>query len=156
MRLEIVKRDGFCICGYAVETNAANNDADLSQLFAYFFSEDREKSLLDLTGGKKGYYGLSWYTAGHESYYYLLGIEVAADAQPPDGAILKVIPPAEFAVARFSAEDDIMKAWTEFFYAAIPAEGYAPDEGHGYYFEFYPEDVHANYELWTPVVRSNA
>ena len=155
MKLKIVQRSGFLICGYAVETNAANSNADVSKLYTDFFNENREKMLMNLSGSKKGYYGLMWYTSEHERYCYMLGLEVSEDNLPPKDTILKAIPPADFAVAEFSGEDDNIKAWTEFFYTAIPAAGYAPDKAHGYYFEYYPESVNGKYELWTPVVRAN-
>ena len=161
MELKIVQRNGFCICGYAVETDAANNDSDISELYADFFSSGKEKILANLPGSKKGYYGLSWYTSGHERYCYLLGMEVSADIMPPEGAVLKEIPPAVFAYAGFPSQDlgksgtDVKQAWTDFFFTEIPAAGYTPDEAHGYYFEYYPESVHGKYELWTPVVKAN-
>ena len=43
-----------------------------------------------------------------------------------------------------------METWTESFY--IPEAGYAPDEAHGFYFEYYPDEVYGRCELWTPVV----
>jgi len=155
MKIRIVERDGFCVCGHAVETNAANNNRDISELYKDFFSGNREGPLMRLSGSKKGYYGLTWYTSGHERYCYLLGIEVSGDNTPPKDAVLREVPASVFAVASFDRGADIIGAWNEFFYKAIPEAGYSPNEGHGYYFEYYPEDVYGKYELWTPVLKLN-
>ena len=63
------------------------------------------------------------------------------------------IPPAEYAVVRFPAGSSLIEAWTVFFNTAIPAAGYSPDQEHGFFFEYYPEDVHGAFELWTPVIK---
>lgn len=93
-----------------------------------------------------------WYTQGHEKYCYLLGIEVGSDNTPPADALLKQIPRASYAVARYDSKKDALEAWTEFFFTDIPEAGFAPDERINLYFEYYPENAHGDYELWTPVV----
>jgi len=153
--MKLVDKETFYICGYAVETTATQNDKDISDLYGYFFEKANETLLLDLQGSKKGYFGLSWYTLGHEKYCYLLGIEVGKDNQPPENAILKTVPKALYAVAWFPHDKDIKEAWTEFFYTDIPKEGYAPNELQNLYFEYYSESVHGDYELWVPVVKAN-
>ena len=150
--MEFIERETFCVCGYAVETTAAQNDADISALYKDFFDTDKESVLLRLNGGKKGYYGLSWYTRGHEKYCYLLGIEVGGENAPPENALLKILEKTLYAVARYPRDKDIMEAWNEFFFTDIPGEGYAPNAPYNLYFEYYPEDVHGDYELWVPVV----
>jgi len=151
--MTLLTRDTFHICGYAVETTAAQNDKDISGLYKDFFNSGKDVALLRLKGGKKGFFGLSWYTQGHEKYCYLLGIEVDKDNTPPDGALLKTLDQTLYAAARYPHDKNIMDAWTEFFNTDIPAEGYAPDEQYNLYFEYYPEDVHGNYELWVPVIK---
>jgi hypothetical protein len=43
-----------------------------------------------------------------------------------------------------------LEAWRNYF-ENISATGYASDESHGIYFEFY--DKNGNFELWAPVKR---
>ena len=152
--MEFIERDTFHVCGYAVETTAAQNDADISALYQDFFDADKEIVLLGLGGSRKGYYGLSWYTQGHEKYCYLLGIEVGPDNEPPVGTQIKTLVRTLYAVARYSRDKDIMEAWNEFFFSDIPNEGYAPNAEYNLYFEYYPGDVHGDYELWVPVVKA--
>jgi len=153
--MKLVERETFYICGYAVETTAEQNNNDISSLYGNFFETGKEAALLRLQGSKRGYYGLSWYTKDHEKYCYLLGIEVGRVNEPPENALLKVVSRTTYAVADYPHEKDIMKAWNEFFYTDIPKAGYAPNEQHNLYFEYYPESVHGDYELWVPVVKSN-
>jgi hypothetical protein len=54
----------------------------------------------------------------------------------PQDAMLKVVPPANYAVAKIDAGTSLVDTWTEFFYTAIPSRGFAPDESHGFYFEY--------------------
>lgn len=153
MDIEIKHRNKFYICGYTVETTLENNDADISRLYSSFFGTEKERSLPGLPGCRPGYYGLEWYTEGHKSFFYLLGREVSGECGAPEGSLLKSVPPAEYAAAKFPAGSSLIEAWTEFFNSAIPAAGYAPDEKHGFYFEYYPEDVRGVFELWTPVIK---
>jgi len=46
-------------------------------------------------------------------------------------------------------------AWNEFFYTDIPNSGDTPNEHQNLYFEFYPESVDGDYELWVPVVKAH-
>jgi predicted transcriptional regulator YdeE len=153
--MKLIERETFHICGYGVETNAAQNDEDLSKLYNDFFDSDKESILLRLQGSKRGYYGLMWYTQGHEKYCYLLGIEIGGESEPPENAMLKTAVKAVYAVASYSHDKDGIEAWNEFFYVDIPKEGYAPDEKQNLYFEYYPESVDGDYELWVPVIKAN-
>ncbi len=74
---------------------------------------------------------------------------------PDVGAELKEIPAALYAVAPFGKDYDGVKAWTDFFFEAIPQAGYAPDYEHGFFFEYYPDGANGDYELWTPVVKAD-
>ena len=153
--MKIIERDTFYICGYGIETTAEKNAEDLSKLYKDFFDSDKESILLDLQGSKKGYFGLMWYTSGHEKYYYLLGIEVDKENEPPENAILKTVPKTTYAVAYYPHDKDAIEAWTEFFYTDIPKEAYVPNEDFNLYFEHMPKNVDGDYELWVPVVKSD-
>lgn len=152
--MTFVERDTLHICGYAAETDAAHNADDLSALYADFFNNGRESLLLELPGSKKGFYGLMWYTQGHEKYAYLLGIEVDSGCTPPAGSILKTIPKTTYAVSCYPQGKDAIEAWSEFFFTDIPKEGYAPNKQLNLYFEFFPKSVEGEYELWVPVVKA--
>ena len=153
--MKLVERDTLHICGYAEETDAKHNGDDLSALYKDFF-DNKVSNLMSLPGSKKGYYGLMWYTHGHEKYCYLLGTQVRGDCQPPANSTLKTIPKTTYAVACYPHDKDIIEAWTEFFYTDIPNAGYAPNEQLNLYFEFFPESVEGDYELWVPVVKADA
>lgn len=153
--MRFIERDAIHICGYVVETDARHNADDLSNLYKDFFDNNKESLLLSLHGSKKGFYGLMWYTQGHEKYCYLLGIEVGRECEPPADSVLKTIPETTYAVSNYSHEKDAIEAWGEFFFTDIPSEGYAPNEQLNLYFEFFPESVEGDYELWVPVVKVN-
>ncbi len=110
---------------------------------------------MDLDGSKKGYYGLIRYIQGHERYCYLLGIEVAQENTIPESAVLMKVPKATYAMARFSQGEDIIKAWAEFFYHQIPKAGLEINDEHNLYFEYYPDSVCGEFELWVPVVKTD-
>lgn len=154
--MKLIERDAFHICGYAVETDAAQNTDDLSGLYKEFFDNDMESVLLNLAGAKKGFYGLMRYTQGHEKYSYLLGIEVGEKNEPPEHALIKAIPKTTYAVAAYPHDKDAVEAWGEFFFTDIPDKGYAPNEELNLYFEYFPNNVDGDYQLWVPVVKANA
>ena len=153
MEIELVEKETVFLCGYSVETSLAENDRDVSALYDDFFRNGKEEILMNLKDSKKGYYGLSWYTQGHDRYCYLLGIEVGQENTAPENAVLKKIPKTTYAMARFPQGEDILKAWNAFFYNEIPSHGFRINEEHNLYFEFYPGSVHGEFELWVPVVK---
>ena len=153
MDINLVEKETFFICGYSVETTLEQNDKDVSALYDDFFQSGKEALLMNLEGSKKGYYGLSWYSQGHERYCYLLGLEVGHEDTVPGDAIMKVVPKTIYAMARFPQGEDIIKAWTDFFYNTIPRAGYKVNNEYNLYFEFYPGSVRGEFELWVPVVK---
>lgn len=154
MDINLILRETFTICGYSVETTLEQNDMDVSALYDDFFQNNKEATLLNLAGGQKGYYGLTWYTQGHERYVYLLGIEIGPENTAPEHAVIKTIPKMTYAMQRFPKETDIIRAWTEFFYHEIPAARYQVNEEPNLYFEYYPDSVKGSFELWVPVVKA--
>ncbi len=155
MDINIMERDTFFICGYLVETTLEQKDKDVSALYGDFFYNSKDTILMTLKGSKKGYYGLNWYTKGHERYCYLLGIEVEQDIIAPVNSILKEIAKTTYAVARFPKGEDIIKVWTEFYYNEIPKVGLKVNQEHNLYFEYYPYNVNDEFELWVPVVKAD-
>jgi predicted transcriptional regulator YdeE len=58
-------------------------------------------------------------------------------------------------VARFTKGENIIKAWTEFYYNEVPKTRYIVNEEQNLYFEYYPTNVNGEYELWIPVVKAD-
>lgn len=154
MEINFVEKETFFVCGYSVETTLEQNDKDISALYEDFFRSGKETALMKLKGSKKGYYGLSWYTQGNEKYCYLLGIEASKENTVPENAVLKEVPKTTYAMVRFPKGEDILKAWNDFFYYAIPGAGFKVNEAHNRYYEYYPGSVHGEFELWVPVVKA--
>ena len=156
MKIHFVDRDDFYICGYSVETTLKENDKDIAALLQSYFRNGKSEQIDEIAKNKnQEYYGLSWYTKLHERYRYLLGKEIINPGTIPVGAELKLIPRTHYAVGSFGQETDIIQAWTDFFYSAVPGLGYAPNFEQGFWFEYYPDGIHGEYELWMPVVKTN-
>lgn len=155
MEIKLLDRDTFFVCGYSVETTLAQNDKDIAALYSSFVQEGKEATLLNLNGSRKGYYGLTWYTQGHERYCYLLGLEVGRRNAIPTNAVLKEVSETTYAMAHFSQGENIIQAWTEFFYTEIPKTGFGVDGERNLYFEYYPGSFDGEYELWVPVVKAD-
>ena len=156
MQIRFINKADFLICGYSVETSLDDSSKDVAELYSDYFNTEKA-SLIDNAVNNKAteYYGLMWYLEGHERYNYLLGKETANLSAVPAEAETKLINAALYAVSYFERAHDNAKAWTDFFFEAIPQAGFAPDYEHGFFFEYYPEGVNGNYELWTPVVKAD-
>lgn len=154
MQIRFIDKADFQICGYSIETSLDESGQDVAALYSDYFNSGKVAMINNVAKSRAAeYYGLMWYLEGHERYRYLLGKETVNLSITPDKAELKEIPAACYAVASFEKDYDAVKAWTDFFFQAIPSAGYAPDYEHGYFFEYYPDGVEDNYELWTPVVK---
>ncbi|MCL2050626.1 MAG: effector binding domain-containing protein [Lachnospiraceae bacterium] len=156
MQIHFVDKADFQICGYSIETSLGESGKDVAALYNDYFNTEKAM-LIDSVAKTKAadYYGLMWYLESHERYRYLVGKETVNLSVIPAEAELKKIPAALYAVASFDKDFDGVKAWTDFFFEAIPEAGYAPDYAHGFFFEYYPDGVNGNYELWTPVVKAD-
>ena len=154
MQIHFVDKTDFQICGFSIETSLEESGQDVAALYKDYFDSGKAKTIDNITKAKGDeYYGLMWYLEGHERYSYLLGKETDNPSHVPAKAELKEIPAALYAVASFEKDYDGVKAWTDFFFEAIPKEGYAPNYEHGFFFEYYPDGVNGSYELWSPVVK---
>ena len=155
MQIRFIDKTDFQICGYSVETSLEESNQDVTALYSDYFSSDKAMFIDNIAKSKATeYYGLMWYLEGHERYRYLLGKETVNLSLIPNEAEIKEIPAAFYAVASFEKDYDGVKAWTDFFFEAIPQAGYTPDYQHGFFFEYYPDGVNGEYELWTPVVKA--
>lgn len=156
MEIRFVDRDDFYVCGYSVETTLEENDKDIAALLQSYFHDGKSEQIDEIAKNKgPEYYGLSWYTKPHERYRYLLGKEVVSPQTIPVGAEMKLVPKTHYAVGSFDQGTDIIQAWTDFFYSAVPGLGYAPNFEHGFWSEYYPDGLQGRYELWIPVVKAN-
>jgi len=156
MQIRFIDKTGFQICGYSVETSLEESNQDVAALYSDYFSSGKAMLIDNIAkGNATEYYGLMWYLEGHKRYRYLLGKEIVNLSMTPNEAEIKEIPSAFYAVASFEKDYDGVKAWTDFFFEAIPQAGYTPDYNHGFFFEYYPNGVNGEYELWTPVVKAD-
>jgi len=156
MQIRFVDKADFQISGYSVETSLDESSKDLTALYNDYFNTEKAILIDNVAKNRAAeYYGLIWYMEGHERYRYLLGKETVNPSAIPVEAELKEIPAALYAVAYFENDYDNVKAWTDFFFEAIPQAGYEPDYEHGFFFEYYPDGINGNYELWTPVVKAD-
>ena len=156
MQIRFIDKTDFQICGYSVETSLEESNQDVAALYSDYFSSGKATLIDNIAkGNATEYYGLMWYLEGHKRYRYLLGKEIPNLSMTPNEAEIKEIPSALYAVASFEKDYDGVKAWTDFFFEAIPQAGYAPDYNHGFFFEYYPNGVNEEYELWTPVVKAD-
>jgi len=150
--MDLVRRHTFTVCGWAVDTDAEHNDRDLKALYDDFFGSGKDAILRGLAA-KPGLIGLTWYTTpDHTRYTYLLGGEVNAVSPIPDGALTRTLPTSRYAVASYEVAKDIIAAWTEFFFTDIPLAGWVPNLDINLFFEYYPDGVDGDYQLWVPVV----
>jgi predicted transcriptional regulator YdeE len=155
MQIRFIDKADFQICGFSVETSLEESNQDVEALYSDYFESDKVSMINNVAKSRtEEYYGLMWYLEGHERYHYLLGKETVSLSATSIKAELKEIPTALYAVASFEKDYDAVKAWTDFFFEAIPQAGYALDYEHGFFFEYYPDGVNGNYELWSPVVKN--
>ena len=143
MDVRFEDRGAFLVSGFAAETSPTTNETDLRALW----SEYKDK-LTSMPESRNSLYGVLWYTE-NRSFFYLLGIESGEAAL--EGPSTRVeIPAARFAVAKVPAYKTASESWTVLFDKELPERGFAPDQEHGKYFEYYDEN--GDCELWTPVI----
>lgn len=148
--LRLCSRNTFLIAGNSMETSLETCRMDLEKLWRDY--DSAKKKLYDLFGAREDFYGFMWKTeVSKNSYFYLIGIEVAKAENLPEKAEIKRIPSAEYAVVLVQSSLSAVEAWTEFYNKVLPEAGYIPAAGHDFDFEYYPHGAGKDYELWTPV-----
>jgi predicted transcriptional regulator YdeE len=108
--------------------------------------------LNNFTKNPNEYYGVIWYTKLHESYKYLIGQELKNKTEKFE---IKIIPEGQYAYSKFSQNFDAIEAWTDFYEKGIPEIGHEPIEKNDIAFEYYPNGLGGDYELWS-LVKKNA
>jgi predicted transcriptional regulator YdeE len=150
MEVKLVERKEIIIGGFSVETTLENNEKDLELLYNDFHKSKKDL-LHGFTKNTTEYFGVIWYTKLHESYKYLLGqkiMDIIYDIE----TIL--IPEGLYAFAKFPQGYDGIKAWTDFYQVGIPKTGYKPKEISDIAFEYYPNGLNGEYELWSLVEKN--
>jgi len=141
MNIRFENRDKFKVCGYMIESDEENFEHDVGQLW-----NKHENELKKIPESNSCLYAVTWYTdETQERYCYLVGIETN---KPHNEMVCVEIPAGHFVIASIPKGMTRLEAWWNYF-EDVPAKGYAPDESHGIYFEFY--DKNGNFEIWAPV-----
>ena len=147
MDIRFENREKFKVCGYKIVSDEENFERDVEPLW-----NKHETELRKIPESKSCLYGVTWYKDKTQGlYYYLVGVETA---KPQDDMVCVEVPAAHFIVATIPKGMTRLEAWWNLpFEDVVPAKGYAPDESHGIYFEFY--DKNGNFEIWAPVIPMN-
>ena len=141
MEIRFENRDKFKVYGYLIESDEENFERDVEPLW-----KKHENELRQIPESKSCLYGVTWYTdETHQRYYYLVGIETS---KPQSDMVCVEIPAGHFVIATIPKGMTRLEAWWKYF-EDVPSRGYAPDEKHGIYFEFF--DKNRNFEIWAPV-----
>ena len=150
MEIKLVERSEFIIGGFSIETTLVNSNRDTEILYNDF-NNGKMELLSNFTKNTKEYYGVLWYTKLHESYKYLIGQEIIEKTKDFE---IKIIPKGMYAYSKFPKDYDGIKAWTEFYEEGIPKTGYKPKEKDDIAFEYYPNGLNGEYELWSLVEKN--
>jgi len=150
MEVKLVQRKEIIIGGFSVETTLENSQNDVEVLYKDFYN-GKMQILNNLTEKTNEYYGVIWYTKLHESYMYLIGQEISKKSKDFE---TKTIQEGQYAYSKFPKNYDGIKAWTEFYEKGIPEIGYKPIEKNDIAFEYYPNGLDGDYELWSLVEKN--
>jgi len=151
MEVKMVERKEAIIAGFSIETTLENNNKDTEALFNDF-NNGKKELLNNFTQNTKEYYCVLWYTKLHESFRFLLGQKIIEKTKDFE---IKIIPEGMYAYSKFPKNYDAIKAWTEFYAEGIPKTGFKPKETNDIAFEYYPNGLNGDYELWS-LVEKNA
>jgi effector-binding domain-containing protein len=147
MEVKVVERNEMIIGGYSIETTLKNSEEDLKRLY-----NDLENGKIEILNNfsknTKEYYAVLWYTKLHKSYKYLVGQEISNGSGNFE---VKILPEGMYAYTKFPQNYDGIKAWTDFYEIGIPKTGYKPKENDDVAFEYYPNGLNGEYELWSLV-----
>jgi len=150
MEVKLIERNEIIIGGFSVETTPENNNRDTENLYKDFYNGKLEL-LNNYSKNTKEYYCVLWYTKLHESFRFLIGqkiVEKTGDFE------IKIIPKGLYACSKFPKNYDAVKAWTDFYNDGIPKTGYKPIEKDDIAFEYYPNGLEGEYELWSLVEKN--
>ena len=151
MDVKVVRiEEDITIGGFSVESTLENNAQDLDLLYNDFLYNGKKEILNSITKNKHEFYDVIWYTVLHKKYKYLLGQK--ADSKIDEGNMdFKIIPEGTYCKSKFPAKYDGIKAWTDFYSLEIPQTGYKPKEIDDIAFEYYPNGLDGEFELWSLV-----
>jgi hypothetical protein len=150
MEVKLVERKEIIIGGFSIETTLENNEIDTEKLLNDFY--DGKKDFLNkFTKNTQEYYAVIWYTKLHESYKYLIGQKISNKTNELD---TKIISEGLYAYTKFPQNYDVIKAWTDFYQIGIPNVACKPKEKDDVAFEYYPNGLNGEYELWSLVEKN--
>jgi len=150
MEVKLAQREKTIIGGFSVETTLENSGKEIGELYKEF-TNGKMQLLNSFTENINEYYGVIWYTKFHEKYKYLLGQEIIIRSKDFE---IKGIPKGQYVYSKFSKGYNGIKAWTEFYEKGIPEIGYKPIEKKDVAFEYYPNGLDGDYELWSLVEKN--
>jgi hypothetical protein len=153
MSVKMVESNHKIIAGFYVETTLENSANDVGALYDAFLNNGQKEILNTITGNETEYYAVLWYTEQHKKYKYLLGQEVNEEISEKN-IEMKIIKKGTYCCKKFPPEYDGIKAWTEFYEKDIPEIGYKPKETDDIAFEYYPNGLNGEYELWSLVEKT--
>ena len=150
MEVKLIERKKTVVAGFSIETNLENNNKDTEELLNDF-NNSKRKLLNNFTQNTKEYYCVLWYTKLHESFRFLIGQEIIEKTKDFE---IKIIPEGMYAYSKFTQNYNAIKAWTDFYEQGIPKTGYKPKEINDIAFEYYPNGLNGEYELWSLVEKT--
>ena len=151
MDVKLVKMEKRIIAGFSVETTLETNSKDIGELYNDFLNNGKKELLQNISNNASEYYGVIWYTELHKKYVYLIGQKINDNNLDTKGFNTKIIPEGNYCCSKFPTKYDGIKAWTDFYNTEIPELGYKPVEQNDIAFEYYPNGLDGEYELWSLV-----
>ena len=133
------------IGGFSVESTGEEEDNNKKRetLFNDFIHSGKMELLNNITKNNDEYYVATWVAS--PNIKYLLGQKIA---EKKDGLEFKIIRKGEYASKKIPPKHDSYNAWMELYEKDIPEAGYKWVEQGDMAFEFYPNGLNGEYELW--------
>jgi hypothetical protein len=151
MDVKVIEKDKeISVGGFSVVLNSESETADADILWSDSYKSKMER-LNNFAKNKKEYYGLLWYLTLHEDHKYLVGQEIIEGITEFE---IKIIPRGIYAYAKFPQKYNRIQAWTEFYSEGIPKTNHKPVEKNDIAFEYYPNGLNSEYELWSLVEKA--
>ena len=140
----------FMIGGFSISSSEKNFSNDIEALHNDFVRNGKMDLLYGITNNNQEYYEVSWYRSDKDGFEWLLGQKIESNVENLE---TKVIKKGEYAVAKFPAEHDTVKAWVDLYGEGIPGIGYKAieDDDVNVGFMYYPNGLDKEYVLWALV-----
>jgi predicted transcriptional regulator YdeE len=144
--------EDIMIGGLSIETDGDEkiNNKNRKTLFNDFIHNGIKELVNSVTKNNQEYYVVTWVGA-LPKIHYLLGQKIG---EKTDRLDYKIIRKGEFASKKVPAKRDSYTAWMEFYTEDIPKTGYNAVEQDDIAFEYYPNGLDEEYELWVLVEKA--